>query len=551
MAEELLERTEQKPETNKAGKTTIRKKPFGLDNKNLIMIGVVVACCVFLAFQFFLSPKYQALYTDLEQSDAAAISAALEKSGVKFKISPEGDKILVAGASIPKLRLDLAGKGLPKGSGVGFEIFDKANINISDFSQKVNYKRALEGELARTIGSLDTIKVAKVHLVLPSKSVFKDQSEEAKASVILTTEYGTKLTDTQIKGIQHLVASSIQDLKPTSVQITDQDGNSLVKFNDPNSLEQEKLTQNEQKVKDFEAKLEKDLNEMLSPIIGKGNVLVNVSAEMNFDEAEMNIETYNPTDEEGNKTEPTVRSEKVSMEKYRNDNPKSFGTGGPQNSMPTFIQEGTPKAPENPNRDYLKEDKTKNYEISKSVQRIKKATGLVKKISVAVVVNKDLSPSERSTLRQTVQVAAGLNMDRGDQVIVTGIKFSSTPYSDLSDQEAKKEADDLDRQGKMKKYISLLLVVAVSVLVIMVVMFSLSSNIDSKSSAEIDELLKEEEIPLLGAIDEKIQEAEEAYHRQISLEGSRSVLSMKQGLTQMALQDPKTMARSLAAYIND
>ncbi len=551
MAEELLERTEQKPETTKATKTAVRKKPFGLDNKNLIMIGIVVVCCVFLAFQFFFSPKYQALYTDLEQSDAAAISAALEKSGVKFKISPEGDKILVAGASIPKLRLDLASKGLPKGSGVGFEIFDKANINISDFSQKVNYKRALEGELARTIGSLDTIKVAKVHLVLPSKSVFKDQNEEAKASVILTTEYGTKLTDTQIKGIQHLVASSIQDLKPTSVQITDQDGNSLVKFNDPNSLEQEKLSQNEQKVKDFETKLEKDLNEMLSPIIGKGNVLVNVSAEMNFDEAEMNIETYNPTDEEGNKTEPTVRSEKVSMEKYRNDNPKSFGTGGQQNSMPTFIQEGTPKAPENPNRDYFKEDKTKNYEISKSVQRIRKATGLVKKISVAVVVNKDLSPSERSTLRQTVQVAAGLNMDRGDQVIVTGIKFSSTPYSDLADQEAKKQADDLDRQGKMKKYLSLVLVVAVSILIIMIVMFSLSANIDSKSSLEIDELLKEEEIPLLGAIDEKIQEAEEAYHRQISLEGSRSVLSMKQGLTQMALQDPKTMARSLAAYIND
>jgi flagellar M-ring protein FliF len=460
---------------------------------------------------------------------------------------------MVSGVSVPKLRLEMANKGLPKGDGVGFEIFDKSNINISDFNQKINYTRALEGELARTISSLESIKTAKVHLVLPKKSIFKDEDEEAKASVIITTHYGEELNESQINGIQHLVASAIQGLKPSGVQITDQDGRSLVKSTDVESLLNEKSTNNEKRQKEFEKKLESDLMEMLSPILGKGNVLVNVSTEMNFDEAEVNIELYSPKTEDGKTAKPVIRSEKVIQEKYRNERPRSFGTVGTQSNMPGFItkNESSETSPYDNHRDYIKEDSTKNYEVSKSVERIRRAVGMVKKISVAVVVNKDLDASERSTLRQTVQVAAGLNMDRGDQVIVTGIKFSSTPYQNLSEQEINKEAQDFDRQAKLKKYLSLALLIAVGIGVGMIVLLSLTTGIDSGKAKEIDELLKEEDIPLLHTIDEKIQEAEEAYSRQLTLEGNRSVASMKHGLSQMALQDPKTIARGLQAYIND
>jgi len=137
---------------------------FGFDTKTLALIGVAVLAITVVLFQVFFSPKYTLLYSELSQSDAAAISSYLEKNKIKFKISPEGDSIMVSGASIPKLRLEMANKGLPKGDGVGFEIFDKSNINISDFNQKINYTRALEGELARTISSLESIKSAKVHL---------------------------------------------------------------------------------------------------------------------------------------------------------------------------------------------------------------------------------------------------------------------------------------------------------------------------------------------------------------------------------------------------
>jgi flagellar M-ring protein FliF len=539
----------------KMGSETGSNGLFGLDTKTLALIGVAVLAITVVLFQVFFSPKYTLLYSELSQSDAAAISSYLEKNKIKFKISPEGDSIMVSGASIPKLRLEMANKGLPKGDGVGFEIFDKSNINISDFNQKINYTRALEGELARTISSLESIKSAKVHLVLPKKSIFKDEDEEAKASVIITTHYGEQLNDSQINGIQHLVASAIQGLKPSGVQITDQDGRSLVKSTDAESLLNEKSTNNEKRQKEFEKKLESDLMEMLSPILGKGNVLVNVSTEMNFDEAEVNIELYNPKTEDGKTAKPVIRSEKVIQEKYRNERPKNFGTVGTQTNMPGFITKNetssSGSSPYDTHRDYIKEDSTKNYEVSKSVERIRRAVGMVKKISVAVVVNKDLDASERSTLRQTVQVAAGLNMDRGDQVIVTGIKFSSTPYQNLSDQEINKEAQDFDRQAKLKKYLSLALLIAVGIGVGMIVLLSLTTGIDSGKAKEIDELLKEEDIPILHTIDEKIQEAEEAYSRQLSLEGNRSVASMKHGLSQMALQDPKTIARGLQAYIND
>jgi len=522
----------------------------GLDIKKLGLIGIGVVVVAVIIFQTLLAPKYQLLYSGLSQSDAAAISSYLEKGKIKFKISPEGDSISIAGASIPKMRLELANKGLPKGSGVGFEIFDKTNFNISDFNQKINYVRALEGELARTISSLDTIKEAKVHLVLAQKSVFKNEQEQSKASVILTTEFGGKLSETQIKGIQHLVASAIPDLDANNVQITDQEGNSLVSFNDENSVREGKLSNNEKKVRDYEKQLEDNLSALLSPILGKGNVLVNVTTEMNFDEAEVNIETFNPTNEKGEKQDPVVRSEKSVREKYNKQSPREFGTAGDQNQLPSFVRdEGKISAKQD--KDYVKEDVTTNYEVSKSIERVIKASGKVKKISVAVVVNKDLNASERSTLKQTVQVAAGLDMDRGDQVIVTGIRFSSSPYSDVVDQEAKRQFSEVDRMARMKKYLSVAIVVAISIVVIMIVLLSLNSGLNDKKAKEIDELLKEEDIPLLNTIDEKLQEAEEAYHRQLSLESNRSVSSMRQGISQMALQDPKSIARALHAYIND
>lgn len=512
----------------------------------LIIVAVVVAGG--LAF-IFLRPNYQHLYSGLDQSDAAAIGSYLQKEKIKFKISNDGESIGVSGTSIPKLRLELASKGLPKGGGVGFEIFDKTNLTVTDFSQKLNYKRALEGELSRTISSLDTVKNAKVHLALAPKSLFKDTQKKSTASVVIIPMFDATLSDEQVQGIRHLVASAVTDLDPESVQITDVSGRSLVNFSDETSKLMAQAQQNETNLRKFERKLEDNLSELLSPILGSGNVLVNVTAEMNFDESEMNIETYSPTDESGSVQEPVVRSEKVVLEKYSNQGSQNEGIAGTQNNIPTFT--GKKSSSRGDEKDYVKEDRTRNFEVSKKVQRIKKATGLVNKISVAVVVNKDLNPSEMATLRQTVSVAAGLDLDRGDQVIVTGIRFSSTPYIDRNQEILQKEAEKKQKQTLIKKYTFFGISTLAGLLIVLVLLLSLRSPIDQKKSAELEKLLQQEEIPLLNTIDEKIQEAEEAYQRKLSLDSKPGLTQMKSELSRMAVEDPRTIARGLKAFIDD
>jgi flagellar M-ring protein FliF len=529
--------------------TTTKKeaRPFFLKRDFLIASLISLAVTVVIGF-FFFKPKYLLLYSDLEQSDAAAIGSYLEKSKVRFKISPEGDKIFVAGSSIPKLRLDLANKGLPRGSGVGFEIFDKTNLTVTDFSQKLNYKRALEGELSRSISSLDSIKSARVHLALAEKSLFKNTQGKSSASVIVTTELGRELTEGQIKGIQHLVASAIQDLKPENVQITDASGKALVRFNDEFSIGQEQAEANEKKQRNFESKLEQDLLALLSPILGEGNVMVNVSSEMTFDESEMNIELFSPLDTQGNPHNPVVRSEKTVQEKYTGGGPQGTNVTGAQDNLPSFSgSNGSKKA----DKGYEKQDLTRNYEVSRSVEKIRKATGLVKKISVAVVVNKDLNPSERATLRQTVAVAAGLDLERGDQVIVTGIRFSSTPYMNLGDEQERKEQNKQEKMAVLKKYITFSVAAAVGLGMVLLLLLSLQAPLDRKKTEALEDMLSEEHLPLLNSIDEKIQEAEEAFQRKLSLEGKPTVVQMKNELSKMATEDPKAIAKSLKAFIDE
>jgi flagellar M-ring protein FliF len=518
----------------------------------IISISLLVIATGIAAY-FIFKPKYTVLFSGLDTSDAAAISSYLKKENIKFKIEGDGDTILVAGTSVPKLRLDIAGKGMPKGTGVGFELFDKKDLTVTDFGEKLKYHRALEGELARTISSLETVKIARVHLVIPKKSVFANKEEPASASVVITTMYGKDLTQDQVKGIQHLVASSIQGLQPDKVQITDHTGKSLVTFTTEQALFANKLEMNEQRQRDFEKRLEKDLQGLLNPILGEGNVLVNVKAELNFDEKEMNIETYAPTDEAGTKHDPVVRSEKLVTEKYeKNSNEIVRGIPGTKNNVPSFTGvdvEGIQDT--GPRKDYVKEDKTINYEVSRMVEKVKKATGVIRKISVAVVVNKDLSPQERAVLRQTVTVASGIDTERGDQVIITGIKFSTSRYVDLEALEREKTEQELKRKATIKKFSFLLVTLVIGGVMTVVMLSLMKRSINSDNTEELDKLLDEDEVAILSDIDDKIEEAELAYSKKISLDGNKTITKMKDELQKTIEGNPKAVAKSLESYINE
>ena len=516
-----------------------------------VMIGMIFAAVIGLGLimMSFIKPKYQVLYTGLDQSDAAAISSYLQKAKIEFKISENGEVISVLNTSVPKLRLELASKGMPRGNGVGFEIFDKTNLTVTDFNQKLNYVRALEGELSRTITALDTVKAAKVHLALAKKSVFKEQQDKSTASVVITSAPNEELTIDQVKGIRHLVASAVPDLDPADVQITDSTGKSLVlMLDDEESISSQQMARNEDKIKSYEKDLERNLRTMLIPILGDQNVLVNVKTEMNFDQAEMDVELFNPITADGTKAEPAVRSEKVLSEKYSKGNGAPTGAPGAQSNVPSFL--GASKNT-NADKDYQKEDATRNYELSRSVEHIKKATGVVKKVSVAVVVNKDLSPSERATLRETVVVAAGLNLERGDQVAITGIRFSSAPHLDRVSKREAKEKENFERNALIKKYMALAFSIFIAFIAIGLLLLSLKAPIDTNQARKLEELLSEEEIPLLTSINEKVKEAEEAFHRKLSTDGKPTLSQMKRDLSKLSYEEPEKIARGLKSYLQE
>jgi flagellar M-ring protein FliF len=514
------------------------KLPFAMPKpKRGVMIAMIFAAVIGLGLitMSFIKPKYQVLYTGLDQSDAAAISSYLQKAKIEFKISENGEVISVLNISVPKLRLELASKGMPRGNGVGFEIFDKTNLTVTDFSQKLNYVRALEGELSRTITSLDTVKAAKVHLALAKKSIFKEQQERSTASVIITPAPNQELTMEQVKGIRHLVASAVPDLDPADVQITDSSGQSLVSMlDDEESLQSQQMARNEDKITLYEKDLERNLHTMLLPILGDQNVLVNVEAEMNFDESQVDVELFSPTGADGTKAEPVVRSEKVISEKY------SKGNG--------FL--GASKNANN-DKDYQKDDATRNYEVSRSVEHIKKATGILKRVSVAVVVNKDLSPSERATLRETVVVAAGLNLERGDQVAITGIRFSSAPHLDRENKRIAKAEEEGARAAMIKKYVALAFSIFIALIAVGLLLMSLRAPIDTNQARKLEELLSEEEIPLLTSINEKLKEAEEAFHRKLSTDGKPTLSQMKRELSKLSYEEPEKIARGLKTYLQE
>jgi flagellar M-ring protein FliF len=281
--------------------------------------------------------------------------------------------------------------------------------------------------------------------------------------------------------------------------------------------------------------------------------LINTESGGGAVEKEMNIETYAPTDEAGTKHDPVVRIEKLVTEKYeKNSNEGVRGIPGTKSNVPTFTGVDLESIQDvGPRKDYVKEDKTINYEVSRMVEKVKKATGVIRKISVAVVVNKDLSPQERAVLRQTVTVASGIDTERGDQVIITGIKFSTSRYVDLESIEREKSEQDLKRKATIKKFAFLLGTLIVGGVMTIIMLTLMKQSINSDNTEELDKLLDEDEVAILSDIDDKIEEAELAYSKKISLDGNKTITKMKDELQKTIEENPKAVAKSLESYINE
>lgn len=397
--------------------------PLSPQLRRLLFIGLpIFGSLAYTAFYVFERMNYGPLYTNLSPQDGAAIVKELEAEKIAYSISGGGAVIEVPRGAVYQMRLKLAGKGVPTGGGVGFEIFDKTAFGASEFTQQVNYLRALQGELSRTINSIAAVQSSRIHVAIPSRSNFLGPEEKTSASVVVDLRPGYHLSPDQVQGIVNLVASSVPKLTPDKVTVIDSSGRPLKEIILASAgSEAEKL--NLLKLK-HEQELERRIETMLDPILGPGKVVVRANVEINPQESQMTKEEFNPDNK-------VVRSQRQSID---DAGTKSGGTAGVQANLPGG--DATKVTAENNSK---RSSETVTYEIGRTTSRISEPRGQIQKLSVAVLIDgkyeKDKyiprTSAELETIKGIVQRAVGFDGERGDQLDVANVPFKVQPPAPL------------------------------------------------------------------------------------------------------------------------
>lgn len=356
-------------------------------------------------------PNWSVLYSDLSESDAVSVSESIKKSGHPVKLSKDKKAVLVPSNLQDDLRIYVAQNDLIQDREHGFELLDELQLGSTDFKNQLTKQRIFQGELTRSIERINGIAKARVQIAEPERSVFADKDEAPTASVILILEPGYRIKSEQVKAIKNLVAYAVPRLTPDRVFLTDQSGNSLTDEVGGNSSDIESYKAN------VENQTAKKVQSVLEKIVGRGNVSVQVSADIDFNSAKSTIESYIPVD---GKTEGVVTSQQSENEIY--DNPNAPATG----VLSTNEQRK--------NLNYTKQKNLTNYSVSKEIKQVIYAPGSIKRMTVAVAVNKILTSQEKQELNDLVVMASGLDSSRGDAVTISSMQFSS-----LAEEKAEKE----------------------------------------------------------------------------------------------------------------
>ena len=399
----------------------------GMGTARLAVMGVMIVAMAFF-FIFMITrltgSNMDLLYADLEPSDQNAITAQLTSRNIPFEI--DGNRLLVPATQVGSLRMAMAAEGLPLGGVGGYEIFDNASsLGTTNFMQNVQLVRALEGELAKTIRSIEVVKSARVHLVMSRRQLFTRDKQSATASVILKMRGAATLTGEQIAAIQHLVASAIPELDPSRVSIVDNKGKLLATGNEKDS-EIARANDMVSRRINFERRIADELTELLEKSVGLGNSKVNVNADLDFDRISTTEEKFDPDGQ-------VVRSSNTIEETSSGQESEAEQPVGVQQNLPD-AQAGGGGA-KSTNTESRTEEVT-NFEISKKITNHVRESGLVKRISVAVLIDGELieqedgevvyrerTEQEMDNLAKLVSSAIGYNAERGDTVEVINMRF--------------------------------------------------------------------------------------------------------------------------------
>jgi len=399
--------------------------------KTAVVLGLLAMAVAGLVVYYIWNtgPDFQVLYSNLSPEDAGAVIDSLNESKVPYKVN--GNMISVPVDKVYETRMKLAGDGLPQGGGVGFEIFDKTGFGVTAFVQKVNYKRALQGELARTIAQIKEVDSARVHLALPDKGVFLDDQKRARASIIVKLKPGGKLSPARVNAIVHLVSNSFENLKPEDVAVVDTSGRMWTREDEGDDVAAITASQLELR-RSLETEMEKRVRTMLEKTVGVGKVVARVSMDIDTKRIERTEESYDPDSQ-------VVRSEQRNKDSSTGS-AVAVGVPGTASNMPDSAAMGNVGAATPPSS--LHEDEVINYEISKVVSRVVEPIGAVRRLSVSVLVDGNYEVSEGKDGEQVrkyiqrsdaelagfasmVKAAIGFDEKRGDIVSVVSTPFEA------------------------------------------------------------------------------------------------------------------------------
>lgn len=406
----------------------------------LIASAAALVAIVVVAVLWARTPEYRVLYLNLGERDGGEVVTALGQMNVPYQFSDSGT-LMVPAAQVYDVRLRLAEKGLPRGGEEGFELIEKQKFGISQYNEKVNYQRALAGELARTIQSLGPVQSARVHLAIPEPSVFARDDIAPSASVFLTLHGGRALDRAQVMAIQHLVASSVPKLGPRAVTVVDQGGNLLSAGGA--AVPGRQLDDNQMNlVQAVERKTAVAIVDILKPLVGADNVRAQVSAALDFSEQEQSSEEIQPNtaaDRQAVRSSQSVETASITPN-GPGGVPGALSNQPPGAATAPLTAGATPGSPAAQATSSVHKESTVNYEVSKTVTHTRREIGTVKRLSAAVVVNyrrstdkdgkpvtRPLSPQEIAQFETLARQAMGFNRDRGDSLNLVNAAFATEP----------------------------------------------------------------------------------------------------------------------------
>ncbi len=401
---------------------------FSVQQKILVGLTTGITIILLAVLLIFLNqPDYSPLYGNLSQDDAASVIDYLNTQKIQYKIDDEGKVIKVPKDKVYETRLSLAAKGIPSSGIIGYEIFDKNTMGMSEFMQKLNYKRALEGELSRTIMELNGVEGVRVHIVTPEKTIFKDEEKSPTASVVLKLKGNYSITKNNIAAIVNLVSSSVEGLTPGNVTLIDTKGRILSKDNNDEPLAYSSSKQYEMK-QSVENYLAQKAQSILNNILGPGNSMVQINADIDFNQVERTMTMFDPESQVAI-SEQTIKTE---------SNGKNSGDSTAQ----------------------VSQNSTTNYEINKTIQRVVEGSGNIKRLSIAAVINdveKEVKKGDKTEvvyeprpsaqmkkLEEIIKNAVGVDQKRNDQVSIVNISFEAKPVDEDLDTPHSTFVDNVD-----------------------------------------------------------------------------------------------------------